>query len=154
MYSRERGSDKCCGRVVSVRERYLCALILCYTALGFAARFNCTGKCEDLNAWERAEYEIPRLFCVRSEIGISSDVAFLLREMAHIGNEIREVLKQQGRTVTWFAEQLNCNRTNIYNIFKKEDLDTQLLKRICLILDYNFFQEVCTEINTQVSKNS
>ena len=113
-----------------------------------------TGKCEDLNAWEWAEYEIPRLFCVRSEIGISSDVAFLLREMAHIGNEIREVLKQQGRTVTWFAEQLNCNRTNIYNIFKKEDLDTQLLKRICLILDYNFFQEVCTEINTQVSKNS
>ena len=74
--------------------------------------------------------------------------------MAHIGNEIREVLKQQGRTVTWFAEQLNCNRTNIYNIFKKEDLDTQLLKRICSILDYNFFQEVCTEINTQVSKNS
>ena len=74
--------------------------------------------------------------------------------MAHIGNEIREVLKQQGRTVTWFAEQLNFNRTNAYNIFKKENLDTELLGRICLILDYNFFQDIAESINSLLSKKS
>ena len=67
------------GRVVSVREGYSCALILYYTALGFAARFLRYGYAKTSVYGKRAEYEIPRLFCFRSEIGIWSDVAFLFR---------------------------------------------------------------------------
>ena len=64
-------------RVVSVREGYSCALILYYTALGFAARFLRYGYAKTSVYGKRAEYEIPRLFCFRSEIGISSDVAII-----------------------------------------------------------------------------
>jgi predicted transcriptional regulator len=63
-----------------------------------------------------------------------------------IGQKIQRRLKEQGQSVTWFAKQLNCNRTNIYNIFKKVNVDTELLKRICKILNYNFFQDMADDI--------
>lgn len=43
-------------------------------------------------------------------------------------------------TVTWFAGQLGCSRTNVYKIFCKEHIDTGLLMRISRIMGYNFFQ--------------
>jgi hypothetical protein len=70
----------------------------------------------------------------------------------HLGKMIHTELNNQGRSVTWFAEQLNFNRTNAYNIFKKENLDTELLKRICLILGFNFFQVLCSEMDLSLSK--
>ncbi|MBR6279357.1 MAG: hypothetical protein IKR41_11485 [Bacteroidales bacterium] len=72
----------------------------------------------------------------------------------HVGQMIQQRLKQQGQSVTWFAKQLCCNRTNIYNIFKKENVDTELLKHICIILNYNFFQDMADDINGNMSTNS
>lgn len=60
--------------------------------------------------------------------------------MIHIGELIREELQRQGRSTTWFAKQLYCDRTNVYDIFKRKSLDTELL-RISIILKHNFFQE-------------
>ena len=70
----------------------------------------------------------------------------------HLGKLIHTELNNQGRSVTWFAEQLNFNRTNAYNIFKKENIDTELLKRICLILGFNFFQALYSEMDLLLSK--
>ena len=60
--------------------------------------------------------------------------------MIHIGYLIEKELRRQERTVTWFANKLYCDRTNVYKIFKKQSIDTDLLIRICGILNYNFFQ--------------
>ena len=72
----------------------------------------------------------------------------------HIGNLVKTILKMQGRSVTWFAKMLNCNCCNVYNIFKKENLDTELLKRISIILNHNFFQDVSNDMNVQLYKKS
>lgn len=61
--------------------------------------------------------------------------------MIHIGELIKEELQRQGRSTTWFAKQLYCDRTNVYDIFKRKSLDTDLLLRISIILKHNFFQE-------------
>ena len=61
-------------------------------------------------------------------------------EMLHIGKLIREELFRQERTVTWFAQKLYCERTNVYNIFKRKSIDTELLLRISQILDHDFFK--------------
>lgn len=61
----------------------------------------------------------------------------------HIGNEIKAELRRQGRGVTWFAQQLYCERTNVYNIFKREGIDTILLQRISDVLGRNFFALFC-----------
>ena len=59
--------------------------------------------------------------------------------MVHIGRLIEQELRRQGRTVTWFAAMLHCDRTNVYKIFKKQSIDTALLEKISTILQHNFF---------------
>lgn len=62
----------------------------------------------------------------------------------HIGAYIKEVFDQGPKiwTVTWFAQQLNCDRRNIYNIFARQSIDTELLVRISKILNHNFFAKI------------
>lgn len=60
--------------------------------------------------------------------------------MLHIGELIQEELHRQERTVSWFARKLFCDRTNVYNIFQRKSIDTELLLRISLILNHNFFK--------------
>ena len=60
--------------------------------------------------------------------------------MTHIGQIIVKELHRQERSVTWFARRLYCDRTNVNNIFRRQSLDTELLLRISIILEYNFFQ--------------
>ena len=58
----------------------------------------------------------------------------------HIGSIIKTELEKQERTVSWFARKLNCDRSNIYKIFKRSTIDTELLLRISKILNFNFFK--------------
>ena len=57
----------------------------------------------------------------------------------HIGKEIKAELLRQERGVSWLADKLHCDRTNVYDIFKREGIDTRLLERISIILNRNFF---------------
>lgn len=69
----------------------------------------------------------------------------------HVGKLIQATLKQQGRSVTWFSEQLCCSRTNIYLIYKKKYVDIELLVRISKVLNINFFQYIANEIAKELS---
>ncbi len=66
----------------------------------------------------------------------------------HIGNRIQEVLRHHPKehTVTWLARQLNCHRVNVYDIFNRRTVDTELLWRISVILDHDFFHDISIEI--------
>ena len=59
--------------------------------------------------------------------------------MVDIGKEIRAELHQQGRTVTWLAQQLDMRRATLYAVFRKNSIDTYLLKRIGQLLNKDFF---------------
>lgn len=61
--------------------------------------------------------------------------------MIHIGKRIEEELRLQERSVTWFANKLYCDRTNVYKIFRKQSIDTELLLRISAILNHDFFSD-------------
>ena len=63
----------------------------------------------------------------------------------HIGQLIKTVFKRSGMTVSDFARQLNCERTNVYTIFKRRTIDVELLVNISKILEYNFFEDVLKE---------
>lgn len=77
----------------------------------------------------------------------------MLKEI-HIGKEIQKILREQERSVSWFARKLHCNRSNIYKIFSKKALDTELLLRISKILNFNFFKLLCTEIQKEIENNA
>ena len=69
-----------------------------------------------------------------------------LYNMVHIGKIIEEEFCRQGRSVSWFANKLCCDRTNVYDIFKRQSLDTALLLRISQLLQHNFFQYYVVQI--------
>lgn len=56
-----------------------------------------------------------------------------------IGKHIQAKMKEQGRSASWLARQLCCDRTNIYKIYNKKSIDTDVLQKISYLLGYNFF---------------
>lgn len=78
--------------------------------------------------------------------------------LINMGRMVEDVFRKfesehEGCTVTWFAEQLHCDRRNVYDIFKRFTLDTQLLTQICLVLDYNFFSDIADEVKSRMNNN-
>ncbi len=59
--------------------------------------------------------------------------------MKPIGILIREELQAQERSVAWFARKIHLDRSNVYRLFQKNSVDTDLLRRISQVLDRNFF---------------
>lgn len=60
----------------------------------------------------------------------------------HAGEKIKEYLKASGMKVGEFAKLLNCHRQNVYDIFKRQDIDLQMLQRISKVLDHDFVTEL------------
>ena len=57
-----------------------------------------------------------------------------------IGQEIKRVVKKRGLTVEELATALNVSKPNIFDIYRRETIDTGLLERLCKVLNHNFFQ--------------
>ena len=60
--------------------------------------------------------------------------------MVHIGEKIFAELSRQERTPTWLARKINCDRTNVYYIFRQPSINTELLVRISRALKVDFFR--------------
>lgn len=70
--------------------------------------------------------------------------------MIHIGHMIEAELKKQGRSKTWFAQQICCTRENVYRILRNENIDYQLLKRISIVLNVNFTERLAYETQIEM----
>lgn len=57
----------------------------------------------------------------------------------HIGNIIHEKVKGSSLPVKLIAQKINRSENTLYDIYKRESIDTALLLKLCEILDYNFF---------------
>lgn len=60
--------------------------------------------------------------------------------VVHIGRIIETELRRQERTVTWLSRKIHCDRRNIYDIFHRDNIDTNLLMRISYALGVDFFK--------------
>jgi|SRR5690554_1071275 len=59
-----------------------------------------------------------------------------------IGQLIKEKVEASKMEVTAFALAINKERSNAYDIFKRDSIDTDLLKKIGQVLNYDFFQDL------------
>jgi DNA-binding Xre family transcriptional regulator len=57
----------------------------------------------------------------------------------NIGEEIEKVAKTRRLTSAYIAKKLGKTRSNMNYIFKRTTIDTDLLYKLCVILDFNFF---------------
>lgn len=67
-----------------------------------------------------------------------------------IGLRIKEELERQERSISWFARKLSCDRSNIYRLFQKDSIDTNLLTRISVVLGRNFFAELSDNVEERM----
>lgn len=65
----------------------------------------------------------------------------------HIGKIVHFELYTQRRSVAWLASQLHTDRSNTYKILKRQYIDTELLLRLCFILNVDFFARISNLIN-------
>ncbi|MDE6265347.1 MAG: XRE family transcriptional regulator [Paramuribaculum sp.] len=67
-------------------------------------------------------------------------------EPIYIGKIIEEELRNQERTVTWLSRKIHCDRRNIYDIFSRTSIDTDLLYKLSLALNKDFFAYFSTNL--------
>ena len=63
----------------------------------------------------------------------------------HIGHLIRVQLKADNRSVSWLAREIHCTRNHVYKIFNKSSLDAELILKISIAMQFNFFQYYTAE---------
>lgn len=71
--------------------------------------------------------------------------SFKMKEV-HVGEMIRGELRRQGRTVTWFATQICCEKSNVYKLFRRSSIDVGQLMMISEALKHNFLRDCFEEI--------
>lgn len=57
----------------------------------------------------------------------------------HIGNLIKQKLRQQERSNAWLARKLFMDSSNVSKMLKRQYIDTDVLLRISIILEEDFF---------------
>lgn len=63
-------------------------------------------------------------------------------EMFHAGAVIREELNRQGRRMSWFADQMCTERSNVYKVLKRQSIDTDFIVKASLLLNVDFFKKM------------
>ncbi len=58
----------------------------------------------------------------------------------NIGAKIREIAKEKGVGPTELGKRINTSKQNVYGIFKRKSMDSNLISEISIALDHNFFQ--------------
>ena len=73
--------------------------------------------------------------------------------MEEIGYIIEQQVRKQGRSITWLANQLSCHWTNVYAIFRRNNIDVILLQKLSEVLDFNFFEILYKEEESRRERN-
>ena len=55
---------------------------------------------------------------------------------------------------TWLADEISCTRPHLYKIFAKANLDCELLMRISIALDFDFFQYYSAVVTAHINKRA
>lgn len=64
-----------------------------------------------------------------------------MAEKYHVGNEIKKELSAQGKSARWLANEICLTPQAVYDIFKKDDINTDRLIKIQRALGRDFFME-------------
>ncbi len=71
----------------------------------------------------------------------------------HIGKRIKAVLDASGNNACWLAERIPCERSNVYNIFKRRNIGIDLLFRISEALEHDFFSDLSEAYRRKAEPN-
>ena len=67
-----------------------------------------------------------------------------------IGGLIKEQFEKSKLSIEEFANLIACKRDNVYDIFRRERIDTDLLLKISRILKFDFFKTYSEQIRNEM----
>jgi transcriptional regulator with XRE-family HTH domain len=63
----------------------------------------------------------------------------------HIGQLIKEKVTEKRLSQEALGKMINTTKQNVGNIYKRRSIDTQLLLKLCTVLEFDFFDAFYTE---------
>jgi transcriptional regulator with XRE-family HTH domain len=63
----------------------------------------------------------------------------------HIGQLIKEKVTEKRLSQEALGKLINTTKQNVGNIYKRRSIDTQLLLKLCVVLEFNFFEAYYNE---------
>ncbi|MBO6255527.1 MAG: helix-turn-helix transcriptional regulator [Bacteroidaceae bacterium] len=67
-----------------------------------------------------------------------------------IGLRIKKEVIRQGMPLGKFADKIHVSRTDVYHIFGRKAINSELLKLICIALNHNFFDDLADDIRDRL----
>ena len=77
-----------------------------------------------------------------------------MKQTVHIGEQVKTRISALRMPVMEFAQKINKSRTVVYHIFKRKSIDSDLLKKISEILEYDFFVFYTKYLPTEIIQAS
>jgi len=68
----------------------------------------------------------------------------------HIGSIIKQKLAESSMSIKEFSDRINCDRTTVYDIFKRKSIDVERLIKISQVLNFDFINEIYYKQNTPI----
>lgn len=63
----------------------------------------------------------------------------------HIGQLIKEKVTEKRLSQEALGKMINTTKQNVGNIYKRRSIDTQLLLKLCVVLEFDFFEAFYSE---------
>lgn len=67
----------------------------------------------------------------------------------HIGSELKAQFEASGLTLKAFASRIGRSPKNLYEVFERPSVDTQLLRKASEVLRFNFFRLYAEDIEKE-----
>ena len=74
--------------------------------------------------------------------------------MTKLGDHIKAVMSQKNVTVKQLSEAIHCERSNVYDILQRENIGSDLLMKISLVLKYDLFEFLSCQYKEQLKVQS
>ena len=60
----------------------------------------------------------------------------------HLGSLVKQELLKQEKSVFWLSEAIKVERSGIYKLFRRKNISMQLLLKISIALNHDFFEDI------------
>lgn len=89
----------------------------------------------------------------KKHIDIHEEMPILSEKAIHIGEIIKGKLDLERRSISWFAREMNCDRSNMYKMLSRSHLDTNFILRASKVLKHDFFKEISDLLKESVAED-
>ena len=73
-----------------------------------------------------------------------------MKNRVQIGKLIKKQFDKSELSIEEFAGLIGCNRDNVYDIFRRERINTDQLLKISKVLKYDFFKRYSEQVNNEM----